>query len=511
MMAARQYASEPLLSELLAGLVEVDAARERTVRGITLDSRQAAAGGLFLARAGEASHGLDHLDQALANGAVAVVCEAGGAWTPERIDALAANSAVPVWRIDELAGQAGVIASRFYGRPSHDMRVVGITGTNGKTSCSHFLAQALAPDEVCGILGTLGYGLPGALQPASHTTPDPAALQGLLADLHRRGAASVAMEVSSHALAQGRAAGVLFDTAVFTNLSRDHLDFHGDMAEYGAVKARLFQTAGLGRAVINADDALGRSILHGLPREVQGIAYGQSLSVDEIRTIAPRWLVGERVSARDGGLRAELRSSWGEGELTTPLLGRFNISNLLAVLGVLLARGLELNVALDRLATLSPLPGRMEAFGGGSQPLAVVDYAHTPDALEQALIALREHAHGELVCVFGCGGERDPGKRPLMGEIAERLAERVIVTDDNPRCEDGDAIVDDIVSGMRHPQAVQVERDRARAIHAAIKGAKAGDVVLVAGKGHEDYQQAGDLRLPFSDREQVRRCLEAAG
>jgi UDP-N-acetylmuramoyl-L-alanyl-D-glutamate--2,6-diaminopimelate ligase len=473
------------------------------VTGLAMDSRGVAPGSLFLACRGTRRHGMSFADAAARAGAAAIAAEPDAEWPTERLAAMASRLGVPVVPVADLSAQASAIAGRFHGEPSARLRVVGVTGTNGKTSVTQFLARALAPEGPCAVVGTLGIGFADALQPATHTTPDAVSAQAALAELAAAGARAVAMEVSSHALHQHRVAAVRFDTAVFTNLTRDHLDYHGTMEAYADAKARLFRGSGLRHAVINTDDPVGLA-LYGETRErVPVVAYG----LGGAPAHAARHVVAERVVADVAGLRLHVRSSWGEGEIASPLLGRFNAANLLAVLGVLLAGGVAFDDALGRLAALSTVPGRMERLGGGARPLAVVDYAHTPDALAQALGAVREHCAGTLWCVFGCGGERDRGKRPLMGEVAETLADRVVVTDDNPRGEDGATIVADILAGIGAPARVLVERDRARAIALAVSGAAPGDVILVAGKGHEDTQQIGDRRLPFSDRGAVLRAL----
>jgi UDP-N-acetylmuramoyl-L-alanyl-D-glutamate--2,6-diaminopimelate ligase len=329
-------------------------------------------------------------------------------------------------------------------------------------------------------------------------------VQGELAELREQGADSVAMEVSSHALHQGRVAGVQFHTAVFTNLTRDHLDYHGDMAGYGEVKAGLFEHAGLRLAVINTDDAFGRDLAaRCLQRGLRVIGCG----VEQAAPAGTEPVHAGHIVSHADGLRFELRIGKQSAIVDCGLLGRFNIDNLLLVAGVLHGWGMAPADIAGHLAGLRTVPGRMERFGGHGQPAVVVDYAHTPDALAQVLRALRPHVVGRLHCVFGCGGDRDAGKRPQMGEVAERLADRIVVTDDNPRGEDGDAIVAQILAGMAAPDAVRVERSRAHAIACAIAEAGSDDLVLVAGKGHEDYQQVGDLRLPFSDVEQVGKAL----
>ncbi|HEY9199576.1 MAG TPA: UDP-N-acetylmuramoyl-L-alanyl-D-glutamate--2,6-diaminopimelate ligase [Gammaproteobacteria bacterium] len=508
MMAAQRLDQTPLLSSLLHGLAQVSAAQDVAISGIALDSRQVRPGYLFLAVAGTHVHGVDFLGDALAAGAAAI------AWEPtETVDegnAALRAADIPAVAVTGLGRQVSLIADRFYGHPSQELFVVGVTGTDGKTSCTHFIAQALhAPESTCGLVGTLGYGFYGALRAGLHTTPDALTLQQELAALRDAGAAAVAMEVSSHGLDQGRAANVDFDVAVLTNLSRDHLDYHGSEAAYAEAKRRLFTRPGLGSAVLNLDDAFGQSLYAELPTTLPVVVYAQALeAMQSLARPNTRWIAARDIETSARGMRITVDGSWGRGELQTGLLGRFNASNLLASLAVLLIRGISLDGALRRLAAVRTVPGRMEAFGGDAEyPLVVVDYAHTPRALEQVLIALREHCTGHLWCIVGAGGERDVGKRPLMGAIAERLADHVMLTDDNPRHEDATQIVMDILAGMEDADAVYVQRNRAEAIAQAVANSGPGDIVLVAGKGHEDYQQIGDRRLPYSDREQVMALL----
>ncbi len=507
MMVAPSVNRQWYLSTLLSKRVRVSPSQDPAITSIALDSRAVVPGSLFLACAGERQHGLDFVFQVLEQGAAAILCEPGGDWPQAQIDALATEIAVPLLSLEGLGRQASSLAARFYGEPSQQMRVIGITGTNGKTSCSQFLAEALQASLPCGIVGTLGSGFPGALQAGRHTTPEPVMLQSILAGLRDRGAQAVAMEVSSHALEQGRVAAVRFDCAVLTNLSRDHLDFHGDMERYAAAKRRLFEQPGLRCAVLNLDDPFGWELLERLPGGVRVVAYGLSRPDRPLPGRIKDWIWGRAVDPTRQGMRIRLESSWGAGAFDSGLLGRFNAGNLLAVLAVLLEQGVPMVQALRRLSALPTVPGRMERFGGGDRPLVVVDYAHTPDALEQAITALRPHCRGRLICLFGCGGERDRGKRPLMGALAQRLCDRVILTDDNPRNEEGDRIIADILAGMERPEAVQVQRNRAEAIGSAIAQARAGDLVLVSGKGHETTQQCGDLNHYFSDREQVQKAL----
>jgi UDP-N-acetylmuramoyl-L-alanyl-D-glutamate--2,6-diaminopimelate ligase len=382
--------------------------------------------------------------------------------------------------------------------------MVGVTGTNGKTSVAHWIAQACtALGRKTAVVGTVGNGFPpvgdapGALTPARNTTPDPIELQQRLAHYRQQGAAGCAMEVSSHGLVQGRLNGTRFDIAVLTNLSRDHLDYHGDMDSYAAAKARLFAWPGLEWAVLNTDDAFGVR-LESEVRTARVAGYGFRRGA----------VVGESLRLSQAGLHLRVRTDWGDAELDAPLLGRFNAANLLAVLTTLLVSGVKLSDACRALASITPPPGRMQTLGGGSHPLVVVDYAHTPDALEKVLATLREVAGGgRLVCVFGCGGNRDRGKRPLMGQAAVAGADEVWITSDNPRNEDPRRIIDDILAGTGDKP--HVEPDRARAIFEAIGGAHHGDVVVIAGKGHEDYQEIAGERQPFSDVAVARKALEA--
>jgi UDP-N-acetylmuramoyl-L-alanyl-D-glutamate--2,6-diaminopimelate ligase len=470
------------------------------ITGLANDSRQVRNGYLFLATRGLRHHGLEFLPVARDRGAAAV------AWEPPFGGDLDDCRVLPMMAVDGLSHKLGAIAGRFLGDPARDLNLIGVTGTDGKTSCAHFIAQSLGRDGAgCGLLGTLGYGVPGELVPAAHTTPDALTLQRLLAELKARRVRDVAMEVSSHALVQGRVAGLRFAVAVLTNLGRDHLDYHGDIAAYGEAKRRLFVDNAPRHAVLNMDDAFGRLLAEELQGRTHVVGYGldgacASGSGDFVR--------GEDLVLADAGLRLRVVSSWGSGVLEAGLLGRFNASNLLAALAALLVSQMPFDQALEALSRVATVPGRMERFGGGTRALVVVDYAHTPQSLTQALRALRGHCRGQLWCVFGCGGDRDTGKRALMGACAEAYADRVVVTDDNPRGEDPGRIVADILAGMENPKTAQVTADRKTAIIQALRAAAVGDIVLIAGKGHEDYQLIGGERIPFSDREVVRWWLE---
>ncbi len=456
---------------------------------LVLDSRLVQPGAVFLAVPGQSGHGLAYAQQALARGALAVLA-----------DPRAYPGPIPsgVWLLPGLLERLPELVDRFFGSPSAALTVIGVTGTNGKTSVVQGLAQAWrALGHRSATLGTLGAGEPGALEPLPLTTPDLCTVQAWLARFRARGVTHVAMEVSSHALDQGRVAGVRFEGAVFTNLSRDHLDYHGSMDAYGAAKARLFRWPGLRFAVINLDDPFGRE----LARRCQAETLGFGIEVAGAVTASA-------LECSPQGISFDLVAGQGRARVRSALLGDFNVSNLLACATVLLALGEPLAETVRSLEAIAPVPGRMNRRGGSAGlPLAVVDYAHTPDALAKALSALRQHTRGRLIVVFGCGGERDRGKRPEMGEVAERLADRVFLTDDNPRGEDGAGIIAEILAGMRDPKAARIERDRGEAIAMALAEAGPDDVVLIAGKGHEQYQERDGRRIPFDDLAAVERAL----
>ncbi len=488
------------LRSLFEGVVDGSSMPDMHISGMSLDSRTIRPGWLFLACAGTVRHGVRFIEQAIENGACAVALEPGDETNGIELT----HYPVPVFMVERLHRQVSEVAGRFYGHPSKKLRLVGVTGTNGKTTVSQFIGQAISQSSRCGLIGTLGSGIVGSLHDTGHTTPDAVVMQAELAKMVDAGATYVVMEVSSHALDQGRVDAVDFDTAIFTNLSHDHLDYHGDMLSYAAAKRRLLEMPGLRHAVVNCDDEVGREWLANPPRGVEVVSYGlQAASQAQCPDIyaSELQLVGS-------GMLIELHTPAGDGRLQSPLLGRFNAANLLAALGAMLALGFELDDALGRLGRLDTVPGRMERFGSEGQPMVVVDFAHTPDALEQVLKALREHTRGELWCIFGCGGERDREKRPVMGRIAEQFADRVIVTDDNPRRENAINIIEDITRAMNNPDAVYINRDRAVAIERTVSLAQAEDVILVAGKGHETEQVVGHERIPYSDRETVRRLLQ---
>jgi len=470
------------------------------------DSRTLAGGDVFFAYAVEGADSRPHIAAALERGAGAVLYQPEGfAGSPDPARALAVPG------LDQLAGE---IASRWYGDPSESMRMIGVTGTNGKTSSSQWIAAALtALGEPCAVIGTLGTGMWGHLTHTGFTTPDAPQTQRSLAQLAAAGARACAMEVSSHALHQGRVNGTAFDIAVFTNLTQDHLDYHHTFEAYEAAKAKLFDWPTLKAVVINRDDIAGRRLIARTQPRLPTIAYGIGTASDAPSAHAA--LVATNVRATATGTAFHLSSDWGVAEVEVGTLGQFNVSNLLGVLGALLAADVPLADALAQLAKLEPANGRMQRLGGrlpNDEPLVVVDYAHTPDALEKTLDALRPIAQargGKLVCLFGCGGDRDATKRPLMGAIAERLADAVVVTSDNPRSEDPRAIIDQIVAGMAHPENARCVEDRANAILQAVRGAGREDVVVLAGKGHEATQEIMGKKRVFSDQDHARLALAA--
>jgi UDP-N-acetylmuramoyl-L-alanyl-D-glutamate--2,6-diaminopimelate ligase len=472
-----------LLSQLLPDVV---LSHDPSITGLVLDSRAVRPGNAFVAIAGFGAHGLGFVDQARAAGAAAILFEPPA---PAELPAPADAIAVPGLRT-----RMGGMADQFHGHPSRAMTMVGVTGTNGKTSTVQLLAQAWhLLGTASGSIGTLGVGLYGDVVPTGFTTPLVLQMHEVLAQLRDQGAKAVAMEVSSHALDQGRVDAVHYDVAVFTNLTRDHLDYHGDMAQYGAAKAKLFHRAGLKAAVVNLDDSFGSELLRTVDAGIARIGVSS-------RGAQQATLRADSLKLDGRGIAFDLVVDGARHPVQSPLLGRFNVDNLLAVAGVLHALGHAPAAIAALVSQLQPIAGRMNRLGGErGLPTVVVDYAHTPDALEQALQSLQGHLQGRLFCVFGCGGERDAGKRPQMAAIAERLAQQVIVTDDNPRGEDGDAIVADILAGFTAPDAVTVQRNRARAIGLAVKMAGPGDIVLLAGKGHEPYQEVRGVKHDFDD------------
>jgi len=461
------------------------AAQGAMIERLASDSRRCAPGVAFFAYPGETADGRRHIGDALGRGAAAVLWEENDfVWRDEW--------RVPNASVRGLKQRAGAIAAEFYGRPSESLWICGVTGTNGKTSCSHWISAALARKRIpTKLIGTLGYGSPGSLHPVDNTTPDAIEIQALLREFAKESAEAVVMEVSSHGLVQGRLNGVAFDCALFTNLSHDHLDYHGTMAAYAEAKARLFDAPGLAAAVVNLDDPVGANFAaRAGKRGARTIGYGFD---------------GVPAAAVDDYLPAALLPADHARQL-----GRFNVANVLGVLGCLIAYGIGRDEALALVADLPPVPGRMERVA--ERPLVVVDYAHTPDALEKVLQTLRPLAQargGRLAVLFGAGGDRDPAKRPLMGTAAARFADRALVTSDNPRSEDPLAIISQIEKGM--PGGHDVEPDRARAIERLVGEAAPEDVLLIAGKGHESYQEIAGRRLPFSDADTARAAVAKRG
>ena len=498
------------LKRLLDGIATVPHSESLDVLDITLDSREARDGSLFFALPGRSAHGLEFAAEAAARGARVVLWEpAAGADLPTL------PAAVVAAEIPGLKALVGRIADRFFGRPSSQLRITGITGTNGKTTCAYLLAQCLDRlGSQAAYIGTIGWGRTAALAPPTLTTPDVVTLHRELAQLRDGGVRDVAMEVSSQALDQDRVSAVRFHSAAFTNLSRDHLDYHETMAAYGAAKARLLMTPDLEQIIVNVKDAFGREFARNYrghaPLTTVWIGPAPPGPAGEPPWPEGRTLWAKEVAADVRGISIEIAGSFGAAVVHTRLLGRFNAENSLVVIACLLSLGASLAEAARVLAECAPPPGRMEVVEAQAheRPMAVVDYAHTPDALAKALAALREHCAGALWCVFGCGGDRDPGKRPLMGAIADELADEIIVTDDNPRSESPQAITRAIALGIKS-RRMRVIHDRGEAIGAALKEARARDVVLIAGKGHEDYQIYGDTRRSFSDRREAQRHLGA--
>lgn len=467
------------------------------VKGLKLDSRTVQQGDLFFAVKGTQQDGRAYIEQALQRGAVAIV------YDPEDYQLAATlvnqHPQAEFIAMAELQKHISAIAGCFYGDPAYSLRLIGVTGTNGKTSVTQLLAQALdLLNEKCGIIGTLGAGFWQDLQEGKQTTPDAISIQANLAKLLAQGAKAVALEVSSHGLDQQRVSALPFQMAVFTNLTRDHLDYHQTLENYGAAKAKLFAWPSLTTKVINKDDKFGQQLIANYNDQTLLTYSLENTTAD---------LYCTDIAFNDDGVQATLITPKGSGKLRSELIGYFNLSNLLAVIASLLGIGYSVTDILAVLPDLKGPVGRMQRLGGLDKPLVVIDYAHTPDALEKVLMALRLHASGKLICVFGCGGDRDKGKRQLMAAIAERLADHVIVTDDNPRTEDSSLIINDILQGFTQPQNVQVIASRQQAIEQSIKQANTTDIVLLAGKGHENYQEIAGVRHHFSDMEEASQIL----
>ena len=508
------------LQSLLDGFVDFSGIEncKLTFKGLSLNSKKVHEGYLFLACAAAGNsphHGIAYAGEAINSGASCIVWEPTHELNDMPVSCPVANTKsdadVPLVRIEDLHNKAGIIAARFYQHPSHDLSVVGITGTNGKTSTAHFIAQLLTRMDKtqCAVIGTLGNGLYGQLKDSTHTTPDAVTLQALIAQYKALKADTLVMEVSSHALSQGRVNGVEFDSAVFTNLTRDHLDYHGDMQAYADEKLKLFQVSSLKNIIVNLDDVFSREIIDSVAK--QG-TNKKPVIVSYSRSDSSADYFAEDVCLNREGLSFILHADEMNYSVKSHLVGDFNIENLLAAIAVLHSQGYELNNIVSNIEKLSTVSGRMEkilvqSFVKSSTndelPLIVVDYAHTPDALEKGLNALKIHTKGKLYCVFGCGGDRDKGKRPLMAKAAQQIADQIIVTSDNPRTESEQQIINEIISGFEHTDNVLIEADRDSAIHTVLEKLTADDVLLIAGKGHENYQEINGQRFPFSDKDSV--------
>ena len=508
MMTAEKMNFSKSLAELLSGLANIDVSID--VTGVAIDSREVKLGDLFMAYQGTHVNGVDYIDDAIQAGAAAIAIDEDEEINLQSIP-------VTVVKVVNLRKQAGIIISRFYDEPSKQMQVIGVTGTNGKTTVSYMIAQVLFMlGKQSAVIGTIGQGQFGKVEPTSTTTPDPVKLHSLFSRW-RNEVDSVVMEVSSHALDQGRVAGIEFNTAIFTNLSRDHLDYHRTFKDYADAKFQLFQTSGLKHAVVNIDDAYGVHLIDLLPKNLNIFAYSTKTVQSEINK--PKinrndvsFIFCEKIETDQLKTKLTIQSPWnnlgGQVTIETGLLGNFNSENILAAFSTLCASGFSAEQVAAALSRFTGIPGRMEYFSSESSPLLVVDYAHTPDALEKALAALRPYCKGKLFCIFGCGGDRDVGKRAQMGAIAESHADQIILTNDNPRTESEEKIVENILDGVKEKSEVTIKYDRSDAIINTFLNASEDDVILIAGKGHETTQQVGSTFLPFSDRELARRLTE---
>ncbi|MDH5516682.1 MAG: UDP-N-acetylmuramoyl-L-alanyl-D-glutamate--2,6-diaminopimelate ligase [Gammaproteobacteria bacterium] len=495
MMKPAQDQAAIKLSALFNGIVEITTCAECSVHAVQTDSRELAAGDLFIALPGVDKHGLDYLNAVLEAGAACIVFDQEDAKNYQQV-LHACEQQIRQVAVEAIADVAGVIISRFYGNPSQQLQIIAVTGTDGKTSVSRFIAQALSAEISTAVIGTTGNGLWGQLTAATHTTPDVLSLHKMIYEMKQAGADCVVMEVSSHGIEQKRIAGVNIDTAILTNVSRDHLDYHGSVENYRAVKKQLFSISEVKNIVLNLDDEVGRELAESLKDEKTIWTY----SLQQAEPVCDKQIYLRDLQVKENGFMASVVTPEGQVELNIPLLGRFNVANVLALLCVLLINKFSLQQAQKKIAELETAPGRMELFDGAEKSKIVVDYAHTPKALELALQALAEHSAGKLWCVFGCGGERDQGKRALMGAVAEKYADVVIVTDDNPRNEDSDHIIEQVLSGFQKRDAAMVIKDRKAAIDYAFLTAANDDVILVAGKGHEEYQLVGNKKIAHSDR-----------
>jgi UDP-N-acetylmuramoyl-L-alanyl-D-glutamate--2,6-diaminopimelate ligase len=501
--------NEVALDFLLEGFIDdalIEQCRDITINALVQDNRKARSGNLFIAHQGYNTHGLLYAQDAVAKGVTVVLWDGDVENRNEILDSI--SNKVLCLHCENLKFKVGAIASRYYEQPSLSLNTIGVTGTDGKTSIAHFLAQCLdAYDVHCGVLGTLGNGFINDLHPTGLTTVDALLVQKTLAEIQQAGARHVVMEVSSHGLDQGRVNGVAFTTAVLSNMGTDHLDYHGTLDNYATAKRRLFYTPGLGAAVINLDDEFGRKLAKEVRDHVCVWGYSLEKDVSAYKDIADYFVNTQKIEPFDRGYRLTVATPKGEACFDVPLLGRFNVSNALAVLSTLLVSQFTLEHALNSLSSIHSVDGRVEIITESDKPTVVVDYAHTEQGLSAVCQSMREHFKGEMWCVFGCGGDRDSSKRPLMAKVAEKYADRIIVTTDNPRHEGPQDIIDEMMTGFSSVENVEVVLDRRQAIDIAITNAQPGDVVLLAGKGHETSQIVGDVHIAFDDRRVAREFL----
>jgi len=503
--------NEVALDYLLEGFIDdalIEQCKGITVNAIVQDNRKARTGNLFVAHQGYNTHGLLYAQDAVAKGVSVVLWDGDLENRNEILDSI--SNKVLCIHCDNLKYKVGPIASRYYEQPSLSLNVIGVTGTDGKTSIAHFLAQCLdAYDVHCGVLGTLGNGFVNDLHPTGLTTVDALLVQKTLAEIKEAGARHVVMEVSSHGLDQGRVNGVAFTTAVFSNMGADHLDYHGTLENYAAAKKRLFYTPGLGAAVINMDDSFGRELAREVREHVCVWGYSLQSDISAFEDCADYFVYAKDIEPFEKGCHLSVVTPKGAGHFDIPLLGRFNVSNALAVLSTLLVSQFTFEHAVNSLSSVRSVDGRVELIAEDDKPIVVVDYAHTEQGLSAVCQSMRDHFKGKVWCVFGCGGDRDKSKRPLMAKVAEKYADKIIVTTDNPRHEDPQHIINEVMAGFSSTENVEAILDRRQAIDIAISNAQPGDVVLLAGKGHETSQIVGDVHIAFDDRRVAREFLAA--
>ena len=490
----KQIAALPLKKRSTKGLI---------CSGITEDSTNVSSGELFIARPGFKSDGRRYIHQAVAKGAIAKLCEASG--IDQFVQAI--NCPVDIYKVKNLANKLGTLGDIFYQHPSSELTIVGVTGTNGKTSCTQLMARVVENlNKQVAVMGTLGNGSLNELKDTGNTTTDALTIQAQLADFRDNKVEFVSMEVSSHALKQGRVNGIKFNLALFTNLTRDHLDYHGDMKNYAIAKKMLLAKDDIEAVIINADDEIGLSFIN--DEAITAEKYSFSITpINARQSHNSVWT--ESVSFNETGIEAEIATPWGSVDFKTTMIGQFNLSNCLAVLTCLGVLGYTPKDIAAQLATIPFVKGRMERFGGAEKPLVIVDYAHTPDALKHVLKAITPHTSHKLWVVFGCGGDRDRGKRPEMAAIAEEYADHLVFTSDNPRSETVEVIIKEMLQGLQNPSNCEIEYDRKLAIRNSISRAVHGDVILIAGKGHEQFQKIGNQEIPHNDVEVVEQTLES--